>query len=89
MKKLVFWSMLLLSILGLIACAPETAEESDSISAESGGQPADSAAVSEPLEVGENFPASEFAQAAEERAVDYAKGAEDPVLTVIEYGDFQ
>lgn len=88
MKKIFSWSFLLLAFWALAACSPETTTNS-SESGESNEGAEVASEVSEPIEVAGNFPAASFPEALDERNVDHFKGAEDPVLTVIEYGDFQ
>ncbi len=60
--------------------------------AESEGETSDDDEEPEPTveaDVDVTFPATNFAQAALIRDTDYSKGAEEPVVEIIEYGDFQ
>jgi len=64
----------------------ETAEEAEVIVEEPEREPEEP--VSE-VDGPTHTPATSIEEALVEKAYDQAKGAEDPILTVIEYGDFQ
>lgn len=50
----------------------------------------DNGADDEETAVGPEYPmATSIEEASERRETDWAKGAEDPLVTIIEYGDFQ
>lgn len=61
---------------------PETAVPTKSTADDSGETAVDAAAPS-------GFPAKDAAEASIVRERDWKKGAEDPAVTIIEYGDFQ
>lgn len=104
MKRAYRWSWLVVALLVLAACGapPSPATE---LETEAGSQPGTDAQAGEESAAengggaagssnedrsGVAFsPAATLAEAAEERERDYAKGSENPVLTIIEYGDFQ
>ena len=84
---------------GLTAVATEVVEEegnptptvTDQPAAESEDETSDDAAPEPTVEtdVAVAFPATNFAEAALIRDTDYFKGAEEPLVEIIEYGDFQ
>jgi len=90
MRKLLLLPLLLL----LVACgAPEVAETIDE-PAEENAEPAavsEAAAEDQPAaQSGDSsIPAKTAAEAGAIRDRDWTMGAEDPLVTIIEYGDFQ
>jgi len=96
MKKM-FLLLLLASLLA--ACgqsvgeptnAPATAVPATQPPAEEEEEQADNPpAAAPPAEAGSYIIASSVAEAAQVRATDWAKGATDPLVSIIEYGDFQ
>lgn len=98
MKKILFFVFL---IMLLAACGSGTAELPTTKPQAPAANPAadeatDSAkteaepAAEEPKsETDASFPAANVAGAAVVRERDWMKGAEEPIITIIEYGDFQ
>lgn len=81
--------LLLMSLLLLVACGPAGTPASP---------PMSEATTAVPPQEGNNQPASQVAvftpattpeEAGIVRPQDWVKGASDPVVTIIEYGDFQ
>jgi hypothetical protein len=95
MKKIL---LLLTALLVLAACAgPETAVLPEAAVAEPvtetavAEEPAATDGSTDPVEQEETavFPATTVAEASIVRDRDWQKGAADPAVTIIEYGDFQ
>lgn len=90
MKRIaVFFSLLFLLVLAACGAAePETAVSPPTNDDQPTAQP--SATNSATADTAANFtPAASVAEAAKIRAVDQTHGASVPLVTIIEYGDFQ
>ncbi|HID52453.1 MAG TPA: hypothetical protein EYP41_10485 [Anaerolineae bacterium] len=98
MKKMLFFVFL---IMLLAACGGGTAELPTSEPQAPAANPtadeatdtaeteAEPVAVEPQPETDASFPAANVAGAAVVREQDWVKGAEEPIITIIEYGDFQ
>ena len=96
--------IMLLLVIGILfaACSPETAPESEASIPDAPAR-AETAVSEEPASELEsesntqslaeieipNFPATTVQEASVVRERDWKLGAEDPLVTIIEYGDFQ
>lgn len=79
--------LLLVGLLFLAACGPAGTPASPATSEPSTAVPPQAPPISQPVEAG--FPATTPEEAGIVRQRDWVKGADDPVVTIIEYGDFQ
>lgn len=93
MKKVLPWLWLVAAVIFLAACGSTADVETglNPVEESTAEPPAVIEAESPTLAaVTTDFkPAASLAEASVERGQDYAHGAEDPLLTIVEYGDFQ
>jgi hypothetical protein len=88
-RTAVFFSFLFLLVLAACGGAePETAVSPPADSDDTLSKPVESTGATA-VTIQEFTPATNVTEAAEIREVDRTHGAEDPVVTIIEYGDFQ
>ncbi len=91
MKKYLIWVWLAAAVFLMAACGAQPSELTGEPAGES-SQPAGTTAAPAPTSQAEAAPfkpAASLQEALLERAQDYGHGGSDPLLTVIEYGDFQ
>jgi hypothetical protein len=89
MRRVLFWPLLLLALV-LAACGGTAApaQEQEAESQPVSNEPASEASASEPVKA-DVITGSTPETASVVRPQDHTVGASDPVVTIIEYGDFQ